>query len=396
MQTVSGAETIIMSPLVTEDQSDPWAEYSLLVGDQLSSAFTFVPSSIPPSIFKLEKDENGTLVSSEEVGLGPFSPVWQTCPTPTNASIVNFDMLSNPRLKKLYHAMNDTREAVISPIMSLNPISEAMFEQVSSAVFSPVFQELKTNANSNTTAIVANLALVISWETYLAFVGHHHMNGADYVLQNTCGQSFTAQVDSNGAMTNFTVGDQHEDVYEHMVGIVPVMSFMKTHFNSSAGLQACAYELYVYPTQEMRNDFKSEAAVVATSVVAVSFVVVLFIFYLLEKRFRDKKKQIVRSVEKSNAIIASLFPSNVRDRLFGGDGGDDNASRASRRTSGTRRSFGFRLRNYLTEGEDADDGGSQSNPIADLFPECKWLLLYSGSSESFLLCILKPNHLSME
>ena len=91
-----------------------------------------------------------------------------------------------------------------------------------------------------------------------------------------------------------------------------------------------------------------------------------------------------------------LKNGNGAARLFGGDGGDDNASRASRRTSGTRRSFGFRLRNYLTEGEDADDGGSQSNPIADLFPECKWLLLYSGSSESFLLCILKPNHLSME
>ena len=78
---------------------------------------------------------------------------------------------------------------------------------------------------------------------------------------------------------------------------------------------------------------------------------------------------IIFPVEKSNAIIASLFPSNVRDRLFGENAGNDNASQASR-GSRSKRSFGFRLRTYLTEGADASDNGGDSNPIADLFPEC--------------------------
>ena len=386
-QTIIGAETVMMSPIVTEEQWVPWGEYTVLVGDQLSDRFLFVPSEIPPNIYKLEEGANGTLVPSNGVGPGPYSPIWQTYPHLDDASVVNFDMLSMSRLEKLYRAMNDTREPVVSPVMSLSPISDASFEQVHSAIFSPVFERVvyanpssSNTINANNTPIVANLVLTIAWETYLSFVVSHHMDGAAYVLHNTCGQTFTAQLYDNGAANgttmNFTLGDEHETVYEHMVETIPVMSFMATHYNSTVGYQACAYELRVYPTQQMRNDFKSDAAVIATTVVGVSFVLVLVIFFFMDRRFQKKKQQIVKSVEKSNAIIASLFPSNVRDRLFGaGGGGDDNASKSSRRTTTSRRSFGFRLRNYLTEGEDADDNGSQSNPIADLFPECTFLIL---------------------
>ena len=385
--TIIGAETVMLSPIVTEEQWVPWGEYSALVGDQLSDRFLFVSSEIPPNIYKLEGGTNGTLVPSAGVGPGPYSPIWQTYPHLVDASVVNFDVLSMSRLEKLYRAMNDTREAVVSPVMSLSPISNATFEQVHSAVFSPVFERVvyqnpssSNNINANNTPIVANLVLTIAWETYLSFVVSHHMNGAEYVLHNTCGQTFTAELHDNGSgnetTMSFRLGDEHETVYEHMMETIPVVSFMATHYNSTVGYQACAYELRVYPTQQMRDDFKSNAAVIATTVVGVSFVLVLIIFFFLERRFQKKKQQIIKSVEKSNAIIASLFPSNVRDRLFGaGGGGDDNASKSSRRTTTSRRSFGFRLRTYLTEGEDADDNGSQSNPIADLFPECTFLIL---------------------
>lgn len=365
--TASGAAAIMMSPLVTEAQKDPWGEYSVLVGDQLSSDPSFIPSTIPPTIYKVENTLNGTTSPSTDVGPGHYSPVWQTYPPLKNGSVVNFDMFSNLQLKKLYHAMNDTREAVISPVMSLSPISDAIGveEQVSSVIFAPVFEE--RDPLSNTTLIAANLALVISWESYLSFVGKHQMDGTSYVLQNTCGQTFSAEY-NDGNLTNFVFGAEYNLVYAHMVGVIPLMGFLTAHFNSTVGTQACAYELYVYPTQEMRDAFKSDTAVIATSVVAACFVAVLLIFYLVERRFQTKNDRIIKSVEKSNAIIASLFPSNVRDRLFGG--GDDNASRTSRGTSRSRKSFGGRLRNYLTEGEKADDGGSQSAPIADLFPEC--------------------------
>ena len=66
---------------------------------------------------------------------------------------------------------------------------------------------------------------------------------------------------------------------------------------------------------------------------------------------------------------ANYGPIFFNGAVFGENAGNDNGSQASR-GSRSKRSFGFRLRTYLTEGEDAAENGGDSNPIADLFPEC--------------------------
>ena len=190
------------------------------------------------------------------------------------------------------------------------------------------------------------------------------MNGAQYILQNTCGQYFTVEVTSNNFM-NFTIGDFHDTAYDNLVQVVPLLRFMPTNYNATEGFQACAYELNVYPTQQMRDDFKSPTVGAVTGVIIAAFVVVLMLFHYRDRYYRAKNRQIIKSVEKSNAIIASLFPSNVRDRLFGDNSGNEDKSQGSR-GSRSKRSFGFRLRTYLTEGDAAGDGAD--NPIADLFP----------------------------
>ncbi|CAB9502391.1 Receptor-type guanylate cyclase gcy [Seminavis robusta] len=368
-RVVSGADSVIMSPIVSESQRPTWEQYSVLVADEvLAENSNNLNSSISDSIFTLEIDEEtGDLVPAAVNGTAPYNPVWQTSPLPNNASAINFDMLSNDKLLELFNAMHHTRTPVVSPIMSLNPmVEDSTYEHAESAVFSPILEDL---SQSNTTKVVANLVLIMSWETYLLFLRENHMNGADYVLTNTCGQIFSLEVNENGELGTFEVGDRHEEFYEDMVEVVPVMTFLHTHFNTSTGLQACGYNLRVYPSQVMRDDFKSGTAPIAAGIAGGSFVVVLAILYFMDRRMHEKHRQIIKSVEKSNAIIASLFPSNVRDRLFGGGGGDDAASKNSH-GSRSKRSFGFRLRTYLTEGEDADGGGGDSNPIADLFPEC--------------------------
>jgi hypothetical protein len=370
---VSGADSIIMSPIVSEAERPSWEEYSVLVGDEL---FAYnkpnlemnSSSSIPQTIYAIFYNESSGVATPIPVeGAGPYNPVWQTYPPPSNASVVNFDMLSNPNLQELFNAMYNMRTAVVSPIMTLSPILEnSSFENAESAIFSPIYEDL---SRSNLTKVVANLVLIMSWETYLTFLRDNQMKGADYVLSNTCGQVFTLEVNEDGQLGSFEVGDLHEAYYTDMVEVVPLMGFLHSHYNSSTGMQACGYTLNIYPTQSMRDEFKSPDAAIAAGVTGAAFIIVLGILYFMDQRMQRKYRRVVKSVEKSNAIIASLFPSNIRDRLFGEGGGDDGATRNSN-GSRSRRSFGFRLRTYLTEGEDADGGGAGSNPIADLFPNC--------------------------
>lgn len=384
-----GAESVLLSPIVSGGQRDEWEKYSVLVGNELSAEPTFDAADISSSLYWIEYDVNGTANVSTEVGPGPYNPVWQWYPPLSNSSVINYEMLSMVKLQQLFYAMLDTREAVVSPIMSLEPlfVNEATYEDAKSVVYSPIFKDL---SESNATDIVANLALIVSWEMYLAFLTHNHMQGVEYVVQNSCGQSFTIDVQDDGSLGNFTVGDHHDDIYQDMVGVIPLLSFMKSHYNysyveddgdtnnetmtavttkSGTIQQACAYELRVYPTQQLRNEYKSKTVGVTTGVIIASFLVILLVFWMRDAYYRARKAEIIKSVEKSNAIIASLFPSTVRDRLFG-DGNSNNNDGASQgsRGSKSRRSFGFRLRNYLTEGE---TGGEEADtPIADLFPEC--------------------------
>jgi hypothetical protein len=239
-------------------------------------------------------------------------------------------------------------------------------EERHSAIFYPVFSDF---TNSDETEIVATLALTISWDSYLSFLAHDGLDHADYILESTCGDVWQFQM-KNGQLGPFTWGDDHEDLYENLAAAVPLFYPMEPHYNSSADIQACAYDLYIYPTQRMRDDFKSQTAEVMTAVVTVAFIVVIILFIAQDRYMERKNRQIAKSVEKSNAIIASLFPSNVRDRLFGQNGNDTTSQGSKGSRSRRRSSFGFRLRTYLTEGEDAANDGEDDNPIADLFPAC--------------------------
>jgi hypothetical protein len=363
--TVSGAEAVMVSPVVTSKDKSEWEEYSIVLGDHITNNSTG-ESNIPSKIHRME-EVNKTLEPTTEVGEGPYIPVWQVSPLPSDTSIIKFDMLAIHKLNNLFCAMKDARETVISPILELPELQTTYEPEKMSVVFSPIFDTLKP---SNTSEISAAMALIISWENYLSFIKRHRpLDNADYVIHNTCGESFTFQI-VDGQLTDFEPGDIHETLYENMVGEVHLFSFMKPHYNSSEGHQACGYLLFIYPTQDMRDDFKSDTSTVTVGVISASFVVVLAIFLAQDRYMEEKNKQIVKSVEKSNAIIASLFPSNVRDRLFGGGGGRNDESSAGSRGSRSRRSFGFRLRTYLTEGENGTENAADSNPIADLFPDC--------------------------
>ena len=85
------------------------------------------------------------------------------------------------------------------------------------------------------------------------------------------------------------------------------------------------------------------------------FAVLMFLLYdrLVERR----QAIVVDKANQTSAIVSSLFPKNVRDRLLEGDTNDHAA--------GSFLSGKFRLKSFLNNSD--DDEGLQ--PIADLFLE---------------------------
>jgi hypothetical protein len=130
----------------------------------------------------------------------------------------------------------------------------------------------------------------------------------------------------------------------------------------------CVYRMHVYPTDRFFASV-SNLPTVFTSVIAVSFVLMAVTFFMYDRFVRRRNEKVVVAAARSNAIVSSLFPSNVRDRLFEER---DEEKRALARTQHSGRSKNA-LRGFL-DGEEAeldpDDDGDmyKTKPIADLFP----------------------------
>lgn len=68
----------------------------------------------------------------------------------------------------------------------------------------------------------------------------------------------------------------------------------------------------------------------------------------------------------TTAIVSSLFPKNVRDRLLATSQNDGTRSERSHSIFSANKT---RLRGFLDDGDERADDINQA-PIADLFPEC--------------------------
>ena len=145
-------------------------------------------------------------------------------------------------------------------------------------------------------------------------------------------------------------------------------------FNSVDG--HCQYYVEVYPSTTFQEKYNSNLPVILTVVVAILFFIMAGIFFMYDSLVKTRDEKVVGAAARSSAIVASLFPSNVRDRILA-DQEDQSQNDHSHNTMNTPRS----LKGYLSEkNNDSNHGANNSTdvvvadvfktkPIADLFPE---------------------------
>jgi hypothetical protein len=85
------------------------------------------------------------------------------------------------------------------------------------------------------------------------------------------------------------------------------------------------------------------------------FVFMAAAFFLYDWFVQTRNKKVIRAAARSNAIVSSLFPSNVRDRLLADqDGGHKHKN----------------LQGFLSGRDDtSDDQIFKTAPIAEFYPE---------------------------
>ena len=121
------------------------------------------------------------------------------------------------------------------------------------------------------------------------------------------------------------------------------------------------FELRIYPSEKLQSKFHTNKPVAYTAVVVGIFAVTSFMFLLYDVLVQRRQRRVMTSAIRSNAIVSSLFPEQVKNRLM-------NEGRATTIVAkGQAASF--------VDGKFVQPEASNcsSRPIADLFPNASCL-----------------------
>jgi Adenylate and Guanylate cyclase catalytic domain len=163
-------------------------------------------------------------------------------------------------------------------------------------------------------------------------------------------------------------GDQHEPTYSHTRRVVPFYDYADNH--TSEFPNHCQYSFELYATADLVNQYHSAAPVMVATVVAFGFVMLCSFFFAYDAVVRKRNDIVVESATRSTAIVSSLFPATVRDRVMASQNESFHGfnNRIRRRMSQSSGDSNEHSRVEMLVDDD-DVLVYASKPIADLFPE---------------------------
>ena len=348
---ISGAEFIAFAPLITEEEKAAWEEYSVENQGWLREGLDFlgrddvVLEPIIDNVYEKTFDDGSGTVAPN----GTHVPLWQISPTPVNSELVNKDLYSISFIRDKLEASLAIRRGLLSKVLNLefllrfSPI-ETYQPQARSLLIQPVYKSFDDDAE-----IGGFVFSVLAWSTYFTGVLPESENGLLVDVKDTCGSAFTYRIDGPIAHpVNFEDEEViHKDVYTDRTFLPD------THYDNVPGIvDSCDYTMSVFSTEDFRNEYQTNGPVRVTVIVGAAFVLSMLTFFLYDYIVRRRQNSLQNQADRTSAIVDSLFPQNVQDRLLQGEGNRKASMKTFESTN---------LNDYNLD--------HNSAPIADLFPE---------------------------
>jgi class 3 adenylate cyclase len=78
----------------------------------------------------------------------------------------------------------------------------------------------------------------------------------------------------------------------------------------------CTYSVTMYPSLEMENQFVSYNPIIFATAAVLIFIFTSFVFILYDQKVEQRQQVVMTTAVQSTAVLSSLFPSSVRDKLI--------------------------------------------------------------------------------
>lgn len=350
-----------------------------------------------PSVERLEIPDQVYSAEFNEIGTSPQLVVLPYLEGNSHLPITAVSTLRGDRLPLLFDLMSDriSRDAVERLMQSnLNVVS--MFHE-SNGPYHRIFGADNRQDNlgfyilSPVADPEAQEIIGVLWAEY-RFKSAFQDTFSDLTLhstalvENSCGEShWLVPVRMESGVLSLDRADQIPQLSSHaqevsisstyaeFEDIMNLASVLPTFDESTSTY--CRYRVTVYPTMEAENLFFTGKPTVYAGVAAGIFLFTSCIFLLYDFAVRRRQKIIVAAANRTNDIVNSLFPSNIRDKLLDEKNDDMNPAE-----------FQKSLVEFLATGN--ADGIMTSGALAETFPRAVSSAAWKAKHLPFLLTSL--------
>eukprot|EP00980_Cylindrotheca_fusiformis_P010488 scaffold2324_cov116-Cylindrotheca_fusiformis.AAC.15 len=248
--------------------------------------------------------------------------------------------------------------------------SDVETEVSGSEIVQPIFDRADT-ADSDR-IVVGGICLQLHWLDYFKNLFREDDSEAEIivVLKNSCpvlpdpidivpesatstDHVVTYQVGGNKAIV-LGMEDLHDPKYDSLEVTETFIDLGIDHSKVPDGLCVPILSLHVYPSETLEKKFKTHNRAIYTSVVVAIFTFTVLVFLLYDFVVGRLQRKVMDRVNKQDMIVANVFPSTIRDRLYQAQG---NALKQQMVAASTT-SFGSK----------SESGEMGAAPLADLFP----------------------------
>jgi class 3 adenylate cyclase len=321
--------------------------------------------------------DNKTLVTQSWTG-GPYLPMWMDSSVFGLGNAILYDHLSHPKSLEAVASMLQTGNAQVTEMYNN---SEPTFY----SVFHPRFVDEKLGPQSvmyspvhspTGPEIVGAVSLPINWFALLRNAVPSKGIFVRIVIENTCGQIHTYRVKDDGFnLIWLGEGDLHDHSYDHMMQRTSYDDFDTIRLSSASpesndqdAQGHCNYRFAVYPTTLLEDQYITDLSWIYSVAVLAIFLFTSAVFLVYDHAIRRRQEKLAQEAKQSDDIVSSLFPQNVRERLY-----DRAAASPPLLGDGTETESSSKANGFLTGTTQASVFGSE--PIADLYPSCTVLFM---------------------
>lgn len=355
----TGARLVAFAIVVDVTERQAWEAYAIEHQGWLHESFAYAKTIGYDAVVTSDDDDTGSdsngtntedvvditenifrplsppLPAQEPIVDDKYLPIWQAAPVVDNYMKTNYDTFNLSYVPNVYRRMVQVESAVLSEAIVTQPednmttatttaFNTSVVDSSSSSTSTrppesfmmvPVYDQVSVtdrqgdNGHGQNKKIVAVLVAMLRWEDFFKNLIPEGIPPTTIVVSNPCLSDFTYQVYGPHDVTFIGYHDQHDEELDDIQD-----SFT---FDTFANVEECTNTIHIYPTREFHSTYVTNRPLIYTSVSVAMFLLTFIAFFVYDMILERKQRKIINAAQRSNALVSSLFPENVRSRILG-------------------------------------------------------------------------------